>query len=213
MSKIKVLVVDDHNLVRDGLKLLLELNERISVCGEAGTLCDAMLLTARAQPDVILLDFKLPDGDGINGCQSIKKCYPQVKIIVLTAYSQENLVMDTICAGADGFLLKSIKGDELVKNIIRVYEGNSVLDPAVTVGVFQNITGQKEKSDLKEILSQKETSIMGMLSQGMANKEIADALNISDKTVRNYISQIFKKLNVSNRTEAATYWIRKTNLE
>lgn len=213
MHKIKVLIVDDHNIVRDGLKLLLALNDRISVCGEAGTLGQALSVISQVHPDLILLDFKLPDGDGISGCQSIKKAFPKVKIIVLTAYSKESLVKETICAGADGFLLKSIKGEELIEDIIRVYEGKSVLDPAVTVGVFNTISGQKIKNNLGANLSPKEVKIIDMVSQGMANKEIAFAMEISDKTVRNYISQIFKKLNVSNRTEAAMYWTRRSSID
>lgn len=213
-EKIKVLLVDDHNIVRDGLHLILQLNERIEVCGEAESLSETMTMITKTHPDVILLDFKLPDGDGISGCIRIKSQYSNVKIIILTAYSQEHLVMETIRAGADGYLLKNIKSEELAKTIIKVYEGDSVLDPSVTEGVFNNIITYNDKSEASHNkLSSKETYILQMVSQGKANKEIAEALSISDKTVRNYISNIFKKLNVSNRTEAASYWIRKKTLE
>lgn len=212
-DKINVLLVDDHNVVRDGLRLILQLNDLIKVCGEAGSLNETVMMIGKTHPDVILLDFKLPDGDGINGCIRIKSQFPSVKIIILTAYSQEHLVMETIRAGADGYLLKNIKSDELIKTIIKVYEGDSVLDTSVTEGVFNNIISHNDKLDTSHKLSAKETNIIQMVSQGKANKEIAEALSISDKTVRNYISNIFKKLNVSNRTEAASYWIRKKTLE
>lgn len=211
-NTIRVLIVDDHNIVRDGLRLILELDDRITVCGEAKGLQEAMEVIPRANPDVILLDFKLPDGDGINGCISIKSRFPKVRIIILTAYSQDHLVMETIRAGADGYLLKNIKSEELIKNIIKVYEGDSVLDSSVTESVFNSIS-VKEKTDPDNKLSTRETYILQMVSIGKSNKEIAEALDISEKTVRNYISNIFRKLNVSNRTEAASYWIRKKTLE
>ncbi|KUO64071.1 MAG: hypothetical protein APF84_08145 [Gracilibacter sp. BRH_c7a] len=210
-NRIKVLIVDDHNIVRDGLRLILELDDRIEVCGEAKGLQEAMDIIPEAQPDVILLDFKLPDGDGVNGCICIKSRFPKVKIIILTAYSQDHLVMETIRAGASGYLLKNIKSDELIKNIFKVYEGDSVLDASVTEGVFNNII-ERQKADIDSTLSCRETYILQMVSLGKSNKEIAEALAISEKTVRNYISNIFKKLNVSNRTEAASYWIRKKTL-
>jgi DNA-binding NarL/FixJ family response regulator len=156
---------------------------------------------------------RLPDGDGVNGCISIKSRFPKIKIIILTAYSQQHLVMETIRAGASGYLLKNIKSEDLIKNIIKVHEGDSVLDSSVTECVFNNIISPAEKTSTEEThLSARETYILQMVSLGKSNKEIAEALKISEKTVRNYISNIFKKLNVSNRTEAASYWIRKKNL-
>lgn len=213
-NRIKVLVVDDHNIVRDGLRMILELDDRIEVCGEAKGLQESLDIIAKTKPDVILLDFKLPDGDGVSGCISIKNRFPKVKIIILTAYSQDHLVMETIRAGADGYLLKSIKREELINNILNVYKGNSVLDTSLTECVFNNIItpmGKVLKEDSK--LSAREIYIIQMVSLGKSNKEIAKALAISEKTVRNYISNIFKKLNVSNRTEAASYWIRKKSLQ
>lgn len=212
-NKIKVLLVDDHSVVRDGLRLLLELHEELEVCGEAATLKEAIVMTINTNPDVILLDFKLPDGDGVSGCISIKSLFPDIKIIILTAYAEDNIVMETIRAGADGYLLKNIESEELIKNILCVYDGESVLDPSVTEGVFNSIKWDNQKNEVDSELSPKETKILQALSLGRTNKEIADMLSISDKTVRNYISNIFKKINVSNRTEAASYWIRKKNLK
>lgn len=212
-EKIRVLLTDDHNIVRDGLKLILQLSDRIEVCGEAGSLRETMEKIPETNPDVILLDFRLDDGDGVNGCIRIKSQFPNIKIIILTAYSQDYLVMETIRAGADGYLLKSIKSEDLIRNIMLVYEGGSVLDPSVTEGVFSNIVVHHEGVETKNKLSLRESSIMQMISLGKANKEIAETLRISDKTVRNYISNIFRKLNVSNRTEAASYWIKNKTQE
>ncbi|MDU5082171.1 response regulator [Tissierella carlieri] len=211
-DKIKVLLVDDHSVVRDGLRLLLQLNDGLEVCGEAATLKEAIMMAINTNPDVILLDFKLPDGDGVNGCISIKNLFPNIKIIILTAYAEEHIVMETIRAGADGYLLKNIESEELIKTILSVYNGDSVLDPSVTEGVFNSIKLDNQKIEESSEFSPRETKILQALSLGKTNKEIAESLSISDKTVRNYISNIFKKINVSNRTEAASYWIRKRNL-
>lgn len=212
-DKIRVLLVDDHRVVRDGLKLLLQLNNRLEVCGEAATLNEAIMMTINTNPDVILLDFKLPDGDGVNGCISIKNLFPNIKIIILTAYAENHIVMETIRAGADGYLLKNIESEELIKTILSVYDGGSVLDPSLTDGVFNSIKLDNQKNDIDSYLSPRESKILQYISLGRTNKEIAETLSISDKTVRNYISNIFKKINVSNRTEAASYWIRKKNIK
>ncbi|MDR7871032.1 MAG: response regulator transcription factor [Tissierellaceae bacterium] len=207
-NKIKVMLIDDHNIVRDGLKMLIQLNEDILVCGEAGSLEEAMDVIPKADPDVILLDFKLPDGDGVNGCNLIKRNYPDIKVIILTAYSQNHLVMETIRAGADGYLLKNIQHEVLINTIKMVHDGAHILDPSVSKGVINNIQNGSEKNE-DDDLSPRESDILKLISTGKSNKEIAEALSISDKTVRNYISNIFKKINVTNRTEAACYWLRK----
>lgn len=210
-DKIKVLLTDDHNIVRDGLKMLLQLDEQITVCGEAGSISETMDAIAKSDPDIILLDFKLPDGDGINGCNLIKSQYPNIKIIILTAYSQNHLVMETIKAGASGYLLKNIEYNELVKTIKLVYKGAHVLDPRVSKGVIDSLNNDSERQ-VDDGLSPRESNILELISSGKSNKEIAEILSISDKTVRNYISNMFKKINVTNRTEAAGYWMRKRDI-
>jgi len=207
-EKIRVMLIDDHNIVRDGLKMLLQLNKDILVCGEAGSLDEAMKVIPIAAPDVILLDFKLPDGDGVNGLNLIKRSYPDIKVIILTAYSQNHLVMETIKAGADGYLLKNIQHEVLVNTIKIVYMGAHILDPSISKGVIISMNNGDEKVEDND-LSPRESNILQLISTGKSNKEIAEILCISDKTVRNYISYIFKKINVTNRTEAASYWLRK----
>ncbi len=212
-DKIKVLLIDDHSVVREGLRLLLELDNRLIVCGEAATLNEGINMIGELKSHVVLLDFKLPDGDGISGCISIKNIFPDIKIIILTAYTEDHLVLEAIRSGVDGYLLKNVEADELVKTIISVYEGESVLDSSVTDIIFNNIKKEKTSSAEDSLLSSKEKEILKMLSLGKTNKEIGAALYISEKTVRNYVSNIFKKINVSNRTEAAAYWIRNRDIK
>lgn len=203
-NRINVFIVDDHSVVRKGLKMFLELDREIEICGEAGNLNDAFELIDQAKPDVVLLDFKLPDGDGITGCLKIKSSHPDIKVIILTAFSNEDIIFEATKAGADAYLLKDIESDQLISTIFSVCSGKNSLDASVTV--------TEKKSGKKFNLSNKETIILGMISLGKVNKEIAQSLNISEKTVRNYISRIFKKINVTNRTEAASLWIRQRGM-
>ncbi|WP_428911572.1 response regulator [Niallia sp. Krafla_26] len=208
-QKIRVMLVDDHTIVRKGLRLILELHDRIEVCGEAASLKETIEMITVGRPDVILLDFKLPDGDGIEGCKKIRKQFPEIKILILTAYSQDHIVMEAIRAGANGYLLKNIKSDELIKSVFNVFENESVLDPSVTEVIFKQLHTRNHPTEQQ--LSPRETDILNMISKGSTNKEIAESLYISEKTVRNYISNLFKKINVHNRTKAARYWLMKNS--
>lgn len=208
-DKIRVLLTDDHAIVRDGMKMLLNLKEDLFVCGEAGSLKETMEAIPAVHPDVVLLDFRLPDGDGVIGCTTIKRHYPHIKIIILTAYAENHLVMETIKAGADGYLLKNIQYESLVDTIRLVYQGAHILDPSVSEGVINRIKDGPETA-INQELSPRELSILKLISAGKTNKEIAEVLSISDKTVRNYMSNLFVKIHVSNRTEAAVYWLRNS---
>lgn len=210
-DRMKVLLVDYHTIVRDGLKLLLKSHGSIEVCGEANDLTEAFAIIPETKPDIILLDSNFPDGDGVNGCLRIKSMSPKTKVIILTECSREYIVMETIKAGAEGYLLKSVTRDELIHYMKKVYKGESVLDASLAKHAVSFITQKnRETTNTNELrnLSPREREILQMLSCGKPNKEIADSFLISEKTVRNYTSQIFKKINVSNRTEAAIYWMR-----
>ncbi|WP_084019088.1 response regulator [Desulfuribacillus alkaliarsenatis] len=208
-NPIKVFIVDDHSVVRKGLKMFLDSNDEITVCGEAGTLKEALDIVGEHKPDIVLLDYKLPDGDGITGCLNIKNTHPNIKIIILTAFATEDVIVGAIRAGADAYLLKDIEGDELVSTIRAVSKGKSVLDSSVTDDVFNSLKIAEKDQRAEFNLTDKEIVILDMLTMGKVNKEIASSLGVSDKTVRNYISKIFKKINVTNRTEAASFWIRQ----
>ncbi len=207
-SKIKVLLVDDHSIVREGLRMVLESVETIEVCGEAGTLKQAMHLTAESLPDVVVLDYRLPDGDGITGTINLKARFPNIKVLILTAYTQDEVVTGAIRAGIDGFLLKDADSNELIRAIQSIAKGTLVLDSSTTASIFDLLRGGHSSQRVKvPELTQQEERILQLVALGKTNKEIADSMAISDKTVRNYLSKAFRKLNVSNRTEAASYWI------
>lgn len=207
---IKVLLIDDHSVVRLGIRSLIEKNLDMKVCGECGTLEDAYKSTEELEPDVILLDIKLPDGDGVMGCRAIKKISPQTKVIILTAYGEDSLIVEVIKAGADGYLLKDIDSRTIISSIREVIKGNSILDPKVTNKVLELL---KSKEDVYTNLTQQEQNILSLISEGKTNKEISKEIFITEKTVRNYMSRILKKINVTNRTEAALYWIRQRSLK
>lgn len=207
---IKVLLIDDHSVVRLGIRSLIEKNLDMKVYGECGTLEDAYKKTKELEPDVVLLDIKLPDGDGVMGCGEIKKISPQTKVIILTAYGEDSLIIEVIKAGADGYLLKNIDSKTIISSIREVAKGNSILDPKVINKVLGLL---KNKESVDAHLTQQEQNILASISEGKTNKEISKGLFITEKTVRNYVSKIFKKINVTNRTEAALYWIRQKSLK
>lgn len=202
---IRIFLVDDHTVVRMGIRTIFERHGDFLVCGEAGSLNEACEKIKDLKPDVILLDWKLPDGNGIKGCINIKAILPDVKILILTAYSQEHMVIDTIKAGADGYLLKNIDSRTIVKAAHDVYLGRCVLDTAVTEIVINKATNKKQKNNL----SQQEERILELLSLGKTNRDIGKELELAEKTVRNYVSRMMKKIGVTNRTEAAIYWSKQ----
>ncbi|MDF2591741.1 MAG: hypothetical protein K0S75_1207 [Clostridia bacterium] len=208
-SKIKVLLVDDHSVVRYGIKSIIEKDPLIEVCGEAESLSDMYIKAESLKPDVVLLDMKLPDGDGVTGCIRLKSISPGIKIIILTAFADENIVYEAVKAGIDGYLLKNIEGKAIAKAIIDVHQGMSIIDPNISDKLMKiiqkgNVTDQP--------LAPQERNILELISQGRTNKEIAETLYLSEKTVRNNVSKIMKKINVNNRTEAAMFWSRQKSL-
>lgn len=212
-DSIKVFLIDDHAIVRLGIRSLVEKNSGMVVCGESGTLEEAYKDIKETTPDVILLDMKLPDGDGIIGCRNIKRICPQAKIIVLTAYGEDSLIVEVIKAGADGYLLKNIDSKKIITSIRDVFNGNSILDQNVLNKVIELMkNNDKDNSNIGATLTQQEQNIVELISQGKTNKEISKELFVAEKTVRNYVSTILKKINVDNRTEAALYWMRQKSL-
>ena len=206
---IKILLVDDHSIVRYGIRSLIERNTGLSVCGEAENLLEAYEKVRELKPDVVLLDLKLPDGDGATGCREIKKIQEDIKVIILTAYADDTIVVEAVRAGADGYLLKNIDSKTIIEAIRDVFEGKSVLDSTVLPKVLRAI---KSNSDSHETMTPQEKRILDFISEGKTNKEIGEELFIAEKTVRNNVSIIMKKINVSNRTEAAIYWSRQKSL-
>ncbi len=207
MAKQKILLVDDHEVVRLGLKALLEHHPQYEIVGEAGTAKEAVDLVGRTHPDVVLMDIRLPGASGIEACEEITKSYPGTRVIMLTSYAEDEMLFSAIRAGASGYVLKQISGDALVNAIDAVSRGEALLDPAVTQRVFQEVRRavKDEEASAFANLSQQEKHVLMLVSEGKTNREIAKTLFLGEGTVRNYVSSILSKLGVSNRAEAAAY--------
>lgn len=199
-----VLVVDDHDIVRKGLTTLISRQQDLSVAGEAGTAAEAVAKASKLAPDVVVLDIRLPDASGIEACREIRSQNSNIKVLMLTSYSDEEAVMGSIMAGASGYLLKEIRSQEIVEAIRQVGTGRSLLDPAETAGVLERVRRGKEDDKLAQLTDQ-EQRILDLVAQGKTNKEISQEVNLSDKTVKNYVSNILGKLEVARRSQAAAY--------
>ena len=207
MAKQRIVLVDDHEVVRLGLKSLLERHPQFEVIGEAGNAKEALEIVERLLPDVVLMDIRLPGTSGIEVCEEINKKFPEIRVIMLTSYAEDDMLFSAIRAGASGYVLKQIGAEDLMKAIEAVGRGEALLDPAVTQRVFQEVRRavKEEESSAFSTLSQQEKHVLLLVSEGRTNREIAKALFLGEGTVRNYVSSILSKLGVSNRAEAAAY--------
>jgi two-component system, NarL family, response regulator DevR len=207
MSKYRILLVDDHEVVRLGLKALLEHNPQFEVIGEAGTAKEAIEQVSRLRPDIVLMDIRLPGASGIEACEEITRNFTDTRVMMLTSYADDEMLFSAIRAGASGYVLKQIGGDELIRALEAVGRGEALLDPAVTQRVFQEVRRavKEEEASAFANLSQQEKHVLVLVSEGKTNREIAKALFLGEGTVRNYVSSILSKLGVSNRAEAAAY--------
>jgi DNA-binding NarL/FixJ family response regulator len=207
-SPMRLLVVDDHEVVRQGLVALLERREAFQVVAEAGTVAESIEQARRHQPDIVIMDVRLPDGSGIEACRAIRAELPQTRVVMLTSYPDEEAVLSAIVAGASGYLLKQIRGRDLVAALETVGRGGSLLDPAVTERVLERIrriaSGASESDEISQLTSQ-ERKILLLVAEGKTNKEIASEIFLSDKTVKNYVSSILAKLNLERRAQAAAF--------
>ena len=207
MAKQKILLVDDHEVVRLGLKSLLERHPQFEVVGEAATAREALEQVAALKPEVVLMDIRLPGTSGIEACEEIVNKYPATRVIMLTSYAEDEMLFSAIRAGASGYILKQIGSTDLVKAIESVSRGEALLDPAVTQRVFQEVRRavKEEEASAFAHLSQQEKHVLLLVSEGKTNREIAKSLFLGEGTVRNYVSSILSKLGVNNRAEAAAY--------
>jgi two-component system response regulator DevR len=207
MAKQRVLLVDDHEVVRLGLKALLERHPQFDIIGEASTAREALELVANYHPDVVVMDIRLPGTSGIEACEEITSRFPETHVLMLTSYAEDEMLFSAIRAGASGYVLKQIGGEELVRALEAVARGEALLDPAVTQRVFQEVRRavKEEEASAFVHLSQQEKHVLLLVSEGRTNREIAKALFLGEGTVRNYVSSILSKLGVSNRAEAAAY--------
>jgi DNA-binding NarL/FixJ family response regulator len=203
----RLLVVDDHEVVRQGLVALLDRRAGFDVVAQAGTVAEAVAEAARFEPDLVVMDVRLPDGSGIEACREIRAARPETRVIMLTSYPDEEAVLSAIIAGASGYLLKQVRGRDLVAALEAVGRGESLLDSAVTEKVLQrvrNVASGGAADELLDLTSQ-ERKILMLVAEGKTNKEIATDVFLSDKTVKNYVSSILSKLNLQRRTQAAAF--------
>ena len=200
MSPIKVMIVDDHHLVREGLKAVLDQGNDVNVVGEAATAEDALKMVERCGPDVVLMDISMPGMGGIKATKSIRDKYPGVKVVILTMLDQEGYVYEAVKAGATGYMLKSTSSDELVHAIKTVYDGKALLHPDATVQLLKEFANLAENRGQDYGISNREMEVLQLLSEGNTNKEIAKSLFISEQTVKTHLAHIFNKLGTSDRT-------------
>jgi two-component system response regulator DevR len=207
---LRLLVVDDHEVVRQGLVALLERREHFQVVAEAGTAAEAVEMARKFEPDLVIMDVRLPDGSGIEACREIRAEFPTTKVVILTSYPDEEAVLSAIIAGASGYLLKQIRGRDLVSALESVGRGESLLDPAVTEKVLDRVRRIATGTYTDELaqLTQQEQKILLLVAEGKTNKEIASEVFLSDKTVKNYVSSILSKLNLERRAQAAAFVAR-----
>lgn len=208
VPSLRVLLVDDHEVVRAGLRALLDGADGIEVVGEASTVDEAVRRSGHDTPDVVVLDVRLPDGSGIEACREIRAQFPETKVLMLTSFADEEALMAAILAGAAGFVLKRVRGTDLIADIRRVGAGESLLDPGMTERLFNRLRSGPRQDPLLARLTDQERDLVHLLAEGLSNREIAARMFLAEKTVKNYVSNILSKMGMSRRTEAAAYVAR-----
>jgi DNA-binding NarL/FixJ family response regulator len=204
-GKIRVYLLDDHDVVREGLRFLLERTEDIEVVGESASAVDATARIPALRPDVAVLDARLPDGSGIEVCRSVRAVDPTINALILTSYDDDEALFAAIMAGASGYVLKQVRGNDLVETVRRVAGGQSTLDPAVTRQVLERLRRGPDVDPAVAPLTPQETRLLELIGQGMTNRQIAEAMHLAEKTVKNYVSAVLAKLGLERRTQAAVF--------
>jgi DNA-binding NarL/FixJ family response regulator len=207
---IRVFLLDDHEVVRRGLRDLLEAAGDIEVVGESGSAAEATRRIPALRPDVAVLDGRLPDGSGIDVCRDVRSVDPEIKGLILTSYEDDEALFAAIMAGAAGYVLKQIKGTDLVDGIRRVAAGQSLLDPAITQRVLERIRNPQHEPDQLRSLTEQERKILGYVADGLTNRQIAAQMFLAEKTVKNYVSSLLAKLGLERRTQAAVFAVKLT---
>lgn len=209
-GKIRVFLLDDHEVVRRGVHELLAAEEDIEVVGEAGTAADALARIPATRPDVAVLDVRLPDGSGVEVCREVRSRDDSVKCLMLTSYADDEALFDAIMAGASGYVLKAIRGNELLSAVRDVAAGKSLLDPAATARVLERLReGKDGKADDRLAgLTDQERRILDLIGEGLTNRVIGERLHLAEKTIKNYVSSLLSKLGMERRSQAAAYVAR-----
>ena len=210
---VRVLIADDQTLFRVGLARLLEEDPRVDIVGQAGDGAEAIKLAGALKPDVVLMDLKMPNVDGIEATRQILASYPGVRVLLLTTFEADNHVIQALKAGASGYILKDSRPDSIVSSLLAVMAGERVMASAVANRVLEMLTGTTTPKEFYDGLTGREIEILKLLAGGMANKQIAYKLKISEKTVRNHVSNMYEKLNIYDRSQAVLYAVRKGLVE
>ena len=208
---IRLLLVDDHEVVRAGLRAVLHHNQGITVVGEAGSKSAAVPAAKRLRPDVVLMDVRLPDGSGVEACRDILASHPTTRVIFLTSYADEESVLTAVLSGAQGYILKDIGTSQLIRSIRAVSNGQSLVSPALIQRALSWINARPAQAGpvQGQSISPQEGRVLALVADGLTNKEIAATMQLSDKTVKNYLSNIFQKLHISRHTQAATFFVKR----
>ncbi len=204
----RLFLLDDHEIVRRGLRELLEGEQDFEIVGEAGTAEEALHRIPPTRPDVALLDVRLPDGDGIEVCREIRSAHPEIRCLMLTSFADDEALFSAIMAGASGYLLKQVRGNDLVDAIRRVALGESLLDPAMTARVLERIRAGSDQEDELSGLTDQERRVLDLIAEGLTNRQIGERMFLAEKTVKNYVSNLLAKLGMSRRSEAAAFAAR-----
>jgi DNA-binding NarL/FixJ family response regulator len=205
---VRVFLLDDHEVVRRGVREILEADDGIEVVGEGGTAQEGIGRIAAVRPDVAIIDMRLPDGNGVEVCREVRSREPSIQCLILTSFSDDEALFDSIMAGASGYLLKQIRGTDLVEAVHRVASGQSLLDPIVTARVLERLRKAPEEDERLARLTEKERAILDLIAEGMTNRQIGEHLFLAEKTVKNYVSALLRKLGMERRTEAAAFAAR-----
>jgi DNA-binding NarL/FixJ family response regulator len=208
---IRLLLVDDHQVVLVGLRTVLHNRQGITVVGEAGSRADAVRVAKRLKPDVVLMDVRLPDGSGVEACRGILANHPATRVIFLTSFADDEFALAAVLAGAQGYVLKNIDADLLVQSIHNVFNGQSLISPVLTQRAqIRAKAGPAQAGPArKQSLAPQEERVLALVAEGLTNKEIGAALQLSDKTVKNYLSNMFQKLHITRRAQAATFFVKR----
>ncbi|GII03852.1 response regulator [Planobispora takensis] len=203
MGVIRVVLVDDHEVVRRGVAALLDSEDDIEVVGEAGTAESAVARIIALQPDVAVLDVRLPDGNGVDVCREVRSALPGLACLMLTSFADDDALFDSVMAGASGYVLKQIHGSDLVGAVRTVASGQSLLDPQTTAAMLARLRDQENKKDPLAALSEQERQILDLIGEGLTNRQIGERMFLAEKTVKNYVSHLLAKLDMQRRTQAA----------
>lgn len=205
---LRIELVDDHEIVRQGLKTMIDAEDDLVVVGEAGSVDEAIRRVGFDEPHIVILDVRLPDGSGVEACREIRTRWPHINVLMLTSFADDEALFSSIMAGASGYVLKQIKGTDLLESIRKVGRGESLLDPEMTDRVFRRIRGEEPDDPLLAKLSAQERKILDFIAAGLTNRQIAEEMFLAEKTVKNYVSNVLSKLEMSRRSEAAAYAAR-----